>query len=163
MAEKEIQNATVLGILPAREDWLSLSAAFADSGWMLVFTGTLRRLWQFCGASLSVWCYVTSVFPGAIRGEICCTKMREMEDPPPLIVADCLADDPLWAEVLDLGAENLLAKPFHPGEGLRSVTTACRRQENQPGASSEADTAGDGRPRLKGGGASNRRRPIENP
>jgi hypothetical protein len=133
VAEKEIQNATVLGILPAREDWLSLSAAFADSGWMLVFTGTLRRLWQFCGASLSVWCYVTSVFPGAIRGEICCTKMREMEDPPPLIVADCLADDPLWAEVLGLGAENRLAKPFHPGEVLRAVTTACRRQENQRG------------------------------
>lgn len=41
MAEKQIQNATVLAILPAREGRLSLSVAFADSGWILVFTGSL--------------------------------------------------------------------------------------------------------------------------
>lgn len=132
MAENKIQNATVLAILPAREDRLSLSVAFAGSGWMLVFTGSL-------GEGLAV---LQSILVGAVLCDIhlpgghtwrdLISEMRKMGDPPPLIVTDRLADDRLWIEALNLGVYDLLAKPFGSGEALRTITTACRRHENRP-------------------------------
>jgi DNA-binding NtrC family response regulator len=44
--------------------------------------------------------------------------------PPQLIVADRLADEALWAEVLDLGCYDLLITPFAAGEVLRVVPMA---------------------------------------
>jgi DNA-binding NtrC family response regulator len=43
---------------------------------------------------------------------------------PQLIVADRLADEALWAEVLNLGAYDLLVTPFEPTEVQRVVTVA---------------------------------------
>jgi DNA-binding response OmpR family regulator len=57
----------------------------------------------------------------------------ELEDPPPLIVADRLAEDRLWVEALNLGAYDLLAKPFDAREVWHAVITACRRHENEKG------------------------------
>jgi Protein of unknown function (DUF2934) len=56
-----------------------------------------------------------------------------MENPPPLIVADCLADERLWAEVLNLGGYDLLAKPFDANGVLQVVSAACRRWEDEQG------------------------------
>jgi DNA-binding response OmpR family regulator len=46
--------------------------------------------------------------------------------PPLLIVTSRLADERLWAEALNLGAYDVLAKPFAPSEVIRSVTSAWR-------------------------------------
>ncbi|HLK63929.1 MAG TPA: response regulator [Bryobacteraceae bacterium] len=46
---------------------------------------------------------------------------------PPLIVSSRLADDRLWAEVLNLGGYDLLTKPFVPSEVNRVVTMAAQR------------------------------------
>jgi DNA-binding NtrC family response regulator len=43
---------------------------------------------------------------------------------PQLIVADRLADEALWAEVLNLGGYDLLVSPFDPTELYRVVTLA---------------------------------------
>jgi len=45
-------------------------------------------------------------------------------------VADRLADDRLWAEVLNLGAYDLLIKPFDTQEVLRTVGLACKTGQN---------------------------------
>ena len=60
-------------------------------------------------------------------------SLQNMEDPPPLIVADRLADERLWAEVLNLGAYDLLTMPLDGREVLYAVTAACRHRENRPG------------------------------
>jgi DNA-binding response OmpR family regulator len=52
-----------------------------------------------------------------------------------------LADERLWAEVLNLGAYDLLAKPFDVREVLHAVTTACRRREAQQGIASRRKPA----------------------
>ena len=44
----------------------------------------------------------------------------------PLIVADRLADERLWAEVLNLGAFDLLSKPFDAEIVLHVLSSACR-------------------------------------
>lgn len=131
MAEKQIRNATVLAILPAREDRLSLSLAFAGSEWILVFTGSL-------GEGLAV---LQSILVGAVLCDIrlpggrtwrdLINEMRKMEVPPPLIAVDRLADDCAWIEALNLGVYDLVAKPFDSREVLRTVTTACGRQDTR--------------------------------
>jgi DNA-binding NtrC family response regulator len=47
--------------------------------------------------------------------------------PPLLIVVSRLADDRLWAEALNLGAYDVLAKPFDAAEVARSAELACLR------------------------------------
>jgi DNA-binding response OmpR family regulator len=43
-----------------------------------------------------------------------------------LIVCSRLADERLWAEVLNLGGYDVLAIPFHAGEVEHTVNAACR-------------------------------------
>jgi DNA-binding response OmpR family regulator len=43
-----------------------------------------------------------------------------------LVVADRLADEALWSEVLNFGGYDLLLKPFNPAELFRVVDMACR-------------------------------------
>jgi FixJ family two-component response regulator len=47
-----------------------------------------------------------------------------MANAPSLIVTSRLADDRLWAEALNLGAYDVLAKPFERLELVRSVSSA---------------------------------------
>ncbi len=47
-----------------------------------------------------------------------------LPDPPLLIVASRLADERLWAEALNLGAWDVLAKPFDKQEVRRVLATA---------------------------------------
>jgi DNA-binding response OmpR family regulator len=49
-----------------------------------------------------------------------------LPDPPPLIVTSRLADEHLWAEALNLGAYDVLAKPFDRMETIRVVDAAWR-------------------------------------
>jgi len=51
-------------------------------------------------------------------------QVAQLPDPPFLIVTSRLADEYLWAEALNLGAYDVLAKPFHPAEVIRSVSQA---------------------------------------
>ena len=46
-------------------------------------------------------------------------------DPPLLIVTSGLADARLWAEALNLGTYDVLAKPFDATEVIRIVRLAC--------------------------------------
>jgi len=49
-----------------------------------------------------------------------------LPDPPSLIVTSRLADERLWAEALNLGAFDVLAKPFDRIEAIRVVGAAWR-------------------------------------
>jgi DNA-binding NtrC family response regulator len=50
--------------------------------------------------------------------------IHQFQDAPAVIVASRLADERLWAEALNLGAYDVLAKPFDRDEVLRSVSLA---------------------------------------
>ena len=57
-------------------------------------------------------------------------RMRDLAHPPSMIVTSRLADERLWAEALNLGAWDVLAKPFVRTEVLRSVTAAWQHWYN---------------------------------
>ena len=53
-----------------------------------------------------------------------------LPDPPLLIVASRLADERLWAEALNLGAWDVLVKPFDTQEVIRAVASAWRHWQD---------------------------------
>jgi DNA-binding response OmpR family regulator len=53
-------------------------------------------------------------------------ELAALKHPPPLIVTSRLADERLWAEVLNLGGYDVLMKPFDPVEVVRVVSLAWR-------------------------------------
>jgi CheY-like chemotaxis protein len=52
--------------------------------------------------------------------------------PPLVIVASRTADEYLWAEALNLGAYDVLSKPYHPAEVVRVLSLAFLHWENRP-------------------------------
>ena len=54
-------------------------------------------------------------------------ELERGSDPPYLIVTSRLADERMWAEVLNLGGYDVLAKPFDAVEIYRVVGFACQR------------------------------------
>lgn len=60
--------------------------------------------------------------PHAIRG---------FSEPPSLIVISRLADNRLWAEALNLGVYDVLAKPLVPGEVACVLTSAWIQELNR--------------------------------
>jgi len=61
---------------------------------------------------------------GSWRDFLASAEVAEMA---PLIVTSRLADERLWAEVLNLGGYDLLAKPFDQSEVIRVIDMALRR------------------------------------
>jgi len=53
--------------------------------------------------------------------------IQSLPTPPLLIVTSRLADERLWAEVLNLGGWDVLAKPFDDREVLRTVRSTMER------------------------------------
>ncbi len=130
LAEKPIVNQTVLAVLRPGNDRTSLAGIFAGSSWKVRFVHAFRETLT-----------ALSPLPGVVISEGCLSdghcwkdlllKLQKMEYPPPLIVADRLADERLWAEVLNLGGYDLLVTPFDAKEVFHAVSTACRHCENE--------------------------------
>ena len=148
VAEKGIVNATVLAII-APEDQTSLSNLFVQSTWKVVFTSSFLEAKSVLGEDVPGVVICDGRLPDGNSWKDLLHEMRKMQDPPPLIVADRLADDRLWAEALNLGAYDLLAKPFDGKEVWHAVTTACRSHENKQ-AIPKPETAEPGRSNSKG-------------
>jgi DNA-binding NtrC family response regulator len=133
MAEKPIIDEIVLAVFPAEEDRTELATIFTGSNWKLRFARTVPQTQTVLSKS-SVRVIISE---GWLSDDYCwkdlLLELQKMEHPPPLIVADRLADERLWAEVLNLGGYDLLAKPFDAKEILHVVTTACRRSGNERG------------------------------
>ena len=60
--------------------------------------------------------------------------LRSVSHPPALIVASRMADERLWAEALNLGAYDVLSKPFHRAEVVRSLCSAWLHWKNRAAA-----------------------------
>ena len=130
MAKSRIANQTVLVMFPIADDQKSLAAIFARSHWKVRFARGRREARTALRAVPSVVISERELCDGRDWQDVL-RELQKMEYPPPLIVADRLADDRLWAEVLNLGAHDLLAKPFDAGEVLHAVAAACLPIKNQ--------------------------------
>jgi DNA-binding NtrC family response regulator len=117
------RTVTVLSVSPLAEDHFSLQAIFNRSRWELHRADGLvsaravlsrREIGVvICERDLSPGTWVAMLEEGAL-----------LPNAPSLIVTSRLADDRLWAEALNLGAYDVLAKPFERTELVRSVSMA---------------------------------------
>ena len=119
------RRQTILAVLPSREDRNSLNSILKGSNWKIRYVRSSRpgRLATDLGLFGAV---LTDAY--LADGRTWKDVLREIEgtpNPPPLIVTDRLADEALWAEVLNLGGYDVLAKPFDEKEVLHAVTMAC--------------------------------------
>lgn len=113
----------VLAVSPRDEDHRALRAAFAHTAWTLFTAGTI-------GDALDL---LRRHKPPVILCELELPdgKWTDLQDAlassgraPSLVVTSRNTDESLWAEVLNRGGYDVLARPFNLGELVRVVSLA---------------------------------------
>jgi DNA-binding NtrC family response regulator len=115
---------TVLCVSPLAEDYFSLQAFFNHSKWELHKADSLASaLPVIRRREIGVVICERYLSQGNTWIDML-DELRLLQDAPPLIVTSRNADERLWAEALNLGAYDVLAKPFERKELVRSVSMA---------------------------------------
>jgi DNA-binding response OmpR family regulator len=104
---------------------------FRECGWRLFEAPDRRRATQ-CLLRHSVHVViVTKDVPDGNWQEML-DHLRRLARPPLLIVTSRIADEHLWAEVLNIGGYDVLAQPFERDELVRVIASARRHFDYQP-------------------------------
>jgi two-component system response regulator AtoC len=138
-------SATVLIASPFHEDCEALRRIFDASGerhWRIRFARTCPEAWMALHQENVDVLLAECDFPDGLGWKHLLDEVQSMGGFQPVIVTSRLADDCLWAEVLNLGAYDLLMKPFDGEETVRVLAMAMRQAQN-------ARRAGERRPRLR--------------
>ncbi|HEV3199115.1 MAG TPA: response regulator [Bryobacteraceae bacterium] len=112
----------VLSVSPCEEDHLSLEGIIGHSNWILLKATSLPSALASLRRRKVGVVLCERDLPGTWVGLL--EYINTLPVPQPLILTSRLADDRLWAEALNLGAWDVLAKPFDRGEVFRSVKSA---------------------------------------
>jgi len=130
MTSNSVTDATValdiaiLSISVNEDDHSALQRLIGHSRWMMDKARSLseaRALLSQKSETSVIVCDCDGL-PGAWMAIL--DDLLDMPAPPSLILTSRLADDRLWAEALNLGAWDVLAKPLDRSEALRSVKYA---------------------------------------
>ena len=125
------KKCTVLCVSPNDEDRVSLERIFQESDWTvytnsewtLIASPTLASSFSVLRERpIPIVFCECDMLPGTWREML--EHISLLPDPPLLIVTCRLADARLWAEALNLGAYDVLAKPFDAAEVIRIVSLA---------------------------------------
>lgn len=125
--------ASVLSISPIEEDHFALRDI------LNLLDGSLEPHRTFLLKSCANFSTALSVLRGCQFEVVVCERDLQpgswkdvldqvtiVPDPPPVIVTSRFADERLWAEALNLGAFDVLAKPFDRMETVRVIGAAWR-------------------------------------
>jgi DNA-binding NtrC family response regulator len=114
-----------LAISPFSRDHLTLQRIFSHSNWVLRTASTYAEALAILSEEVVPVVIVERDVPPYCWKDVL-TKVASMTNPSRLIVASDNADPRLWGEVLNLGAYDVLAKPFESAELFASVSSAWR-------------------------------------
>ncbi len=115
-----------LAILPSQEDRLRLKEIFRHSRWHLDLSECLNDARVlFNKAHIGVVLTDCHLPDGGWRDVLHELGARHITAPP-VIVSSRLADEKLWAEVLNLCGHDVLSTPFRDDEVLWSISSAWR-------------------------------------
>jgi DNA-binding NtrC family response regulator len=121
---------TVLSVSPLDADHLSLQTIIGDATWILYKTRELASALDLLQQhEIAVVLCERDLLPGSYIDML--EHISALPNAPSLIVVSRLADERLWAEALNLGAWDVLAKPFDRNELVRSVKSAWRHWHDQ--------------------------------
>jgi DNA-binding NtrC family response regulator len=125
------RTVRVLSLSPTEEDHTGLYDIFQDDKWKLYTRckWTLFPIRTLASAAAAlrqeevpIIISECDLLPGSWREML--EHISFLPDPPLLIVTSRLADDYLWAEALNLGAWDVIAKPFDATEVIRILSQA---------------------------------------
>jgi DNA-binding response OmpR family regulator len=114
-------NLTVLSVSALDEDHVILRHIFSHSNWQLHCVGNVTEAVEFVRKTPVSVVICERDLPDGNWKDMLSALMIE-EPAPVLIVTSRAADDYLWAEVLNLGGGDVLAKPFEAKEVFWSVS-----------------------------------------
>lgn len=114
---------TVLAISPAEEDHVNLRNILSHSNWQIRCVRSWREAKAFLAEHSMPVVICESELPDARWDEVL-SELSRFPNAPALVVTSRLADNFLWAEVLNLGGYDLLMKPFDANEVYRVVSLA---------------------------------------
>ena len=106
-----IEHKAALLASAAGEDRESLEGVFSQQGWTLYCTATMDAAVTFLRENPVPVLISERDLPAGNWKDLF-TATRRLPNAPLFIVASRLADDDLWAEVLNLGGHDVLSTPF---------------------------------------------------
>jgi DNA-binding NtrC family response regulator len=116
-------SVTVLSLSSIEEDNSSLEAIIGYSRWTLLKADRLPTASELLqGHDVSVVLCDRDWMPGTWIDIL--KHIQSIPHPPYVIVTSKFADERLWVEALNLGAWDVLAKPFNRSEVIRTVKVA---------------------------------------
>lgn len=122
---------TVLAISSDADDHSSVAQLCSHSGWRFLSAQSGRQALNTIRANRVAVAICERDLPdGNWRAVF--DELERSPAAPLVIVVSRLADDALWAEVLNVGGYDVLLKPFEPKELIWSVTSAYRHWESDP-------------------------------
>lgn len=125
----ETGNAVIklLAVMPIEDDHAQLDSMLPEQKWAIhkahTLTSAVAQLKKHAPIPLVVC--DQDLWPGTWKDLL--KRLECLNDPPFLIVTSRLADEQLWAEALNLGAYDVLAKPFDTQEVNRTLSSAFFR------------------------------------
>jgi len=131
------QTVAVLAVSPSEEDHIDLRGIFNHTRWRIHGVHAFREARDFLSSEHPAVVVCERELPdGTWRDlyELACT----MPEPPKVIVTSEHADDSLWAEVLNIGGYDVLAKPFERAEVTRIISLAWLHWKDSIPATTEA-------------------------
>jgi DNA-binding response OmpR family regulator len=121
---------TALAVGEADLDQLRLQEIFRDRGWILEFARTSSEASAYLRRIAVPVVIAGSELDGGGWRELLESAQAHPE-PPSVIVTSRLADDGLWAEVLNMGGYDVLARPLDTEEVTRVVLAAARHFDRE--------------------------------
>jgi len=129
-ANNRTEIVTVLSISPLEPDHTLLESIIRHSRWSLFKADSLASALSILRRhEISVVLCERDLQPG--RWTDILDHLRELDRPPALIVTSRLADERLWAEALNLGAWDVLAKPFDQREVIHGIRIAWQHRRDR--------------------------------
>src|SRR5271157_4701312 len=125
-----IAMRSALLVSAVEEDHEFLGHVFSHHGWILYKTRTLASALGFLRHNRVPIVITERDLPLGDWKDLL-TAIEPLPHAPLLIVAARLADEYLWAEVLNLGGHDVLGKPFQMTELLWVLGTAWRLAEDK--------------------------------
>ena len=122
---------TVLAISPEADDHSSVAQLCSHSGWRFLSAQSGRQALNTIRSNRVAVAICERDLPDG-NWRVVFDELERFPTAPLVIVVSRLADDALWAEVLNVGGYDVLLKPFEPKELIWSVTSAYRHWESNP-------------------------------
>jgi len=121
---RQEQRNSALLISPFEQDHRILRSIFQEQGWSFFATRSLESALAGLQRSAASVIITERDLPAGNWKDVL-DAMLCLPDAPLVVVTSLHADNYLWAEALNLGAYDVLAKPFDRTEVIRVCNSAC--------------------------------------